>query len=71
MGGLVLAESMVHGTPVVAFIEKTYQLLNNENQRKNYIVHFDEAIDRFSPTVIRSQLFNMIETVIAFKYGRK
>lgn len=54
-----------------AFIEKTYQLLNDENQRKNYIVYFDEAIARFSPTVIRSQLFNMIETVIALKYGRK
>lgn len=89
--GMVLVESMICGTPVVAFdcpvgpreilsdgkygglipmgndelfIEKTYELLINEEKRQHYISLLPEAVDRFSIESVSNNFCNLIEEVI-------
>ncbi|WP_439256575.1 glycosyltransferase [Lonepinella sp. BR2271] len=84
----VFIESMICGTPIVAFdcptgvreildngnygglipmgdeqafVNKVYQLLNDENQRQAYIDKFPEAVERFSFERIGSQLYQLID----------
>lgn len=87
----VFIESMICGTPVVAFdcptgpreiladgkygvlipmgndqmfINKTFELLTDENKRKYYISLLPEAVDRFSFDKIESELLSLLDDFI-------
>lgn len=89
--GMVLIESMVCNTPVVAyscltgprdildngkygelipinnkqlFIEKTYELLMNNEKYLHYMQLLPEAIERFKSSTIEKQLLELIENVM-------
>lgn len=88
--GMVLVESMICGTPVVAFncptgpreiladgkygelipmgdddlfVEKTYELLTNEEKRQYFISLLPESYQRFNMETISEQFFQLIENV--------
>lgn len=88
--GMVLVESMICGTPVVAFncptgpreiladgkygelipmgdedlfVEKTYELLTNEEKRQHFISLLPQSYQRFSMEKISEQFFQLIEDV--------
>lgn len=90
--GVVFVESMLCGTPVVAFdcpigpreiladgqygelipmgndelfIEKTYELLTNEEKHQGYINLLPEAVERFSFEKIEKDFLALIEKTIA------
>ncbi|WP_439256576.1 glycosyltransferase [Lonepinella sp. BR2271] len=44
-----------------AFVDKVYQLLNDETQRQTYIDKFPEAVERFSFERIGKQLYELID----------
>ncbi|WP_077474368.1 glycosyltransferase [Rodentibacter trehalosifermentans] len=89
----VFIESMICGTPVVAFdcptgprevldngkygelipmgdddlfVEKTYELLTNEDKRQAFIQKLPESYARFSMRTIGRQFFELIEDTILF-----
>ena len=88
--GMVLVESMICGTPVVAFncptgpreiladgkygelipmgdedlfVEKTYELLTNEEKHQHFISLLPQSYQRFSMEKISEQFFQLIEDV--------
>lgn len=94
----VFIESMMCGTPVVAFdcptgpreilsdgkygglipmentqlfIDKTFELLTNEEKRQHYISLLPEAVERFFFDKIESELLSLIDNVIEKKRYKK
>ena len=49
------------------FVEKTYELLTNEEKRQHFISLLPEAVQRFDANIIANQVFNLFDELLANK----